>query len=148
VTITGRIGSYATLVSSPGSWYSSGEVTRAWNGNGNGAIWDAAAASGGWKSFFDPNSGSLARYVSQLVLISDYQLTVTVQGQFTQSDLNLVRNSAIRGAWPLFSSAEAPTQNVSYQLNPDSTMSVVHQLDPGKIQIWGVSVQRAGLLGG
>jgi hypothetical protein len=143
VTITGRIGSYATVVSNPGSWYTSAEVKRAWSGRGNGAIWDAGAASGGWESFFDPKSGSLSRYVSQLVLVSDYQLKVTVYGQYTTTDLNLVRNSAIRGAWPLFSTAEPPTQNIAYQLNPDSTITAVHQLEPGKIQIWGVTVQHA-----
>jgi hypothetical protein len=36
------------------------------------AVWDAGAASGSWKSFFDADSGSLARYVSQLVLVSGY----------------------------------------------------------------------------
>ena len=148
VTIVGRVGSYATLASSPGSWYASGEVSRAWKGKGNGAIWDAGVASGGWESFFDPTSGSLARYVSQLILISDYQLTVTVYGQFTQSDVILVRNAAIRGAWPLFSSAEPPTHNVSYRINSDASMSLDYQLDAGKIQIWGVSVQGAGALGG
>ena len=141
ITISGRIGSYATLASSPGSWYSSNEVARAWNGNGDLAVWDAGAASGGWKSFFDPNIGSLARYVSQLVLVSGYQLTVTVYGQYTQSEVNVVQDLATWGAWPLFGAAAPPTQTVRYQLNSDLTMSVVQELGPGKIQIWGVNVQ-------
>jgi hypothetical protein len=146
VTITGSIGSYATLVSVPGSWYTSAEVGRAFNGRGNTAIWDAGAASGGWESFFDPKSGSLARYVTQFLLISNYQLEVTIYGQDTNADLNLVRSSATRGAWPLFSSAGPPTQNITYQRNSESSVgpiTTVHQLDPGKIQIWGVTVRPA-----
>jgi hypothetical protein len=135
VTIVGRIGSYAILPSSPGSWYSSGEVVRALNGKGSQAIWDAGAASGGWSSFFGANSGSLARYVSQLVLISDYQLNVTVYGQFRAQDVTLL-NSAALPAWPLFA------QSPNYQLNSDATVSAVHQSSSANaIQIWGVSVQ-------
>jgi len=143
VTITGRIGSYATLASSPGFWYTSYEVTRAFNGNGNAAIWDPGAASGGWSSFFSQPSGSLARCVSQLILISEYQLTVTVHGQYTLSDVSQLKTLSTLGAWPLFASATPPTQKISFQRNKDSTVSVVHELDPGKIQIWGVTVQPA-----
>jgi hypothetical protein len=143
VTITGRIGSYATLGSSPGSWYSSTEVKRAFDGRGKSAVWDAGAASGSWESFFDSKSGSLARYVSQLIVISDFELKVTVYGGYTQTDLNQVRNLAIGGAWPLFSVAGRPTQNIDYQLNRGASISSVHKLGPGKIQIWGVTVRQA-----
>jgi hypothetical protein len=127
VTIVGTIGSYATLSCGPGPWYSSAEVTRAFNGKGNKAIWDAGSASGGWETFFAPNSGSLARYVSQLALISDYVLTVTVHGEIRDIDLNQV-------AGPI-------TQGLTYKRNLDSTLGAVHTLEAGKIQIWGVNVQ-------
>jgi hypothetical protein len=143
VKITGRIGSYATLASSPGSWYTSAEVERAYSGKNNPAIWNKGAAAGSWESFFDRKSGSLARYVSQLVLISDYELEVKIYGRYTKDDFNRVRSLAIAGAWPLFSSTEPPTQNIDYQLNPDVSIDVVNTLPPGKIQIWGVTVRQA-----
>jgi len=143
VTIAGKIGSYATLVSGPGSWYTSNEVTRAFNGKNSPTIWDPGAASGDWGAFFGQPNGALARYVSQLVLISDYQLTVTIHGLYTKKDVQQLTDSSTLGAWPLFSSAHPPTQEITYKHNPDSTITVVHQLDPGKVQIWGVTVQPA-----
>ena len=142
VTVTGRIGSYATVASGPGAWYSSNEVSRAYTGNGNSAIWDAGAASGDWNSFFGA-AGSLARYVSQLVLVSNYELTVTVSGQDSQSAAASLTPTESSGSWPLFSSSGPPTQDISPAQTRDNSITVVHTLAAGKIQIWGVTVQPA-----
>lgn len=141
--ITGNIGSYATLASGPGAWYSSGEVIRAYNGKNNAQIWDPQASAGNWDSFFGQPSGSLARYVSQLILVSDYTITVRSMATYSQSDFQQIKANASFGVWPFFSASASSTHTTSYTLNSDSTLSVTQKLAKGLIQIWGVNIQLA-----
>ena len=62
-TITGTINKFTTLSCGPGAWYTSGEVSRAFSGKGNVAIWDPQVSAGNWDSFFAAQwlSGPLCR---------------------------------------------------------------------------------------
>jgi hypothetical protein len=141
-TISGNI-KFATLTSGPTAWYNSAEVKRAFNGKGDAQIWDPGASAGGWDSFFAQPNGALARYVSQLVLVTDYSITVTSKASYSQSDFQQIKTQASFGVWPFFSASESSTQSTSYTLNSDSSLSVTHTLGKGLIQIWGVTVQPA-----
>jgi hypothetical protein len=142
-TITGNIGKFATLSCGPGSWYTSAEVSRAFNGQGDAQIWDPNASAGNWASFFGEPNGSLARYVSQIVLVSDYTIIVTSKATYTQTDFQQIKTNASFGVWPFFSASASSLQTTSYSLNSDSTLSVTQTLGKGLIQIWGVTVQPA-----
>jgi hypothetical protein len=139
-TITGRLGSYATLSAGPGGWYSSGEVSRALNGKGDNTIWDSGASAGDWNSFFGQPNGSLARYISQLVLVSDYELTVTSFASYSQEDYQQIKTQASFGVWPFFSGSASASHTTDYKLNSDGTLSLIHKLPKGSIQIWGANV--------
>jgi len=141
-TITGTINRYATLPSSAGSWYSSDEVIRAFNAKNDMSIWNPGASAGGWDNFFG-KTGGLARYVSQLVLVSDYSITVKSHAQYSQDDFKQIQAQASGGIWPFFSASGSSTQTTSSVLNNDSTLSVTQTLQKGLIQIWGVTVQPA-----
>jgi len=143
VVITGTINKYATLSSGPGSWYTSSEVSRAYNAKGNAQIWDPNSSAGDWNSFFGQPNGSLSRFVSQLVLVSDYSITVTSKATYSHSDFQQIRTNASFGVWPFFSASASSTQTTTYNLNSDSTLSVTQTLPKGSIQIWGVTVQSA-----
>lgn len=141
ITISGNI-KFATLSSGPGAWYASNEVSRAFNGKNDNTIWDPGASAGNWDAFFG-GAGSLARYVSQLVLVTDYTLTVTSKASYSQSDYQQIKTQASVGVWPFFSGSASSTQTTSYTLNSDSTLSITQTLGKGLIQIWGVTVQPA-----
>jgi hypothetical protein len=141
-TISGTINRYATLPSSAGSWYSSDEVIRAFNAKNDMSVWDPNASAGGWDNFFG-DTGGLARYVSQLVLVSDYSITVTSHADYSQDDFQQIQAQASGGIWPFFSASGSGTQTTSSALNSDSTLSVTQTLQKGLIQIWGVTVQPA-----
>jgi hypothetical protein len=141
-TIKGNI-KYATLSSGPGGWYNSGEVKRAFNAKSDATIWDPQASAGNWDSFFGQPNGSLARSVSQLVLVTDYSITTTSKASYSQSDFQQIKTQASFGVWPFFSASGGSTQTNSYTLNSDSTLSVTQTLGKGLIQIWGVNVQPA-----
>jgi hypothetical protein len=139
-TITGRIGKYATLACGAGGWYSSAEVNRAFHSPNDNTIWDPGASAGSWNSFFAQPNGSLSRYVSQLILVSDYSITVTSYASYSQEDFKSIQANASFGIWPFFSSEVKSTQTTDPIRNEDSTISFTHSLDKGSIQIWGVNV--------
>lgn len=140
ITITGRLGKYATLSSGPGGWYSSAEAGRAFHSPNDNTIWDPGSSAGSWNSFFSQPNGSLSRYVSQLVLVSDYQITVRSYATYSQDDFQQIKTQASFGVWPFFSASASSTQTSSFTLNSDSSLSVTHTLNPGLIQIWGVNI--------
>ena len=142
-TVKGKIGSFATLSCGPGLWYSSDEVSRAYNGKGNANIWDPQASSGNWDSFFAQPAGSLARKVTQIVLVSNYDITVTSKATYSQSDFQQIQTRASFGIWPFFSASASSTQTTTYNYNSDSSISVRQTLGQGLIQIWGVTIQPA-----
>jgi hypothetical protein len=142
-SIAGTIGQYATLVSQPGSWFSSGEFSRAYNGEGDNTIWDPMANVGDWDSFFAQPNGSLARRVSQLVLVSDYDITVTSHATYSSEDATKIEAKAEFGIWPFFSSSVSSSHTTSVSRNADGGLVVNHRLAKGLIQIWGVNVQNA-----
>ena len=139
-TITGYINSYATLSCGAGGWYTSGEVSRAFNAPNDFTIWNKLASAGTWDSFFGQPNGSLARYVSQLILVSDYKLTVTSKATYSQEDYQKIQTHASFGIWPFFSASGGSTQTSDVTQNSDSTISVTHTLPKGLIQIWGANV--------
>lgn len=142
-TINGTIGSYATLVTQPGSWYTSGEVSRAYNAPNDNTIWDPMGNSGNWNSFFGQPNGSLARHMSQLILVSDYQITVTSQASYSSEDLTKIQSQASFGIWPFFSADASYSQTTDVTLNSNSNLVVTHTLNKGLIQIWGVTYLNA-----
>lgn len=141
-TISGRIGKYATVPVGPGGdWYASAEVSRAFNGQDDNAIWDPSSASGTYDSFFGQPDGAMARYVSQLVLVSDYEITVTSKATFSQSDAQTIRSEAKVGVWPFFSASASATHGTVVTLNANSKLETTFTLAKNMIQIWGVNVQ-------
>jgi hypothetical protein len=143
LTVTGRIGAYAILPTAPGKWYTPAEVKRAFDGKGDAQIWDPESSAGDWDSFFDPATGSLVRHIQDLLLVSDYDITVTSYATYSRDEFGQILGKLSRGVWPLASTGRSPKQQVTPLLNSDSTLTVRQQLGAGEIQIWGVTVQPA-----
>ena len=143
ITITGSIGKFATLASGPIEWFDSFEFTRAYNGKADANIWNPQANLGDWASYFAQPNGSLARRISQLILLSDYTLTVTSHASYSSEDYQQLTTQASFGIWPFFSVGVEATNTTDYTHNEDGTLSVTHKLGKGLIQIWGVTVQNA-----
>jgi hypothetical protein len=139
-TVKGRIGQFATLVTEPINWFTSGEYTRAYNGKNDNTIWDPQASAGDWNSFFAQPNGSLARKVSQLILVSDYEITVTSYASYTKEEYQAISTQASFGIWPFFSGEVSATHTSQFTHHEDGTFSVTHTLNKGLIEIWGVNV--------
>ncbi len=142
-SVTGTIGKFATLATAPIAWFDSFEFERAFHGKGDAGIWNPVANLGDWNSFFSQPSGSLSRRVSQLILVSDYELTVTSHASYSSEDYQQITTQASFGIWPFFSAQASATNTSDYKHNENGTLSVTHRLGKGLIQIWGVNVQEA-----
>jgi hypothetical protein len=138
--ITGKIGASATLPVKYSNWYNSAEVERAQGAPNNFNIWNRNANAGNWEGFFDPNTGSLSRSVSQLILISDYDITVTSNAKYSAEQYQKIRASAKFGVWPFFSASGKATHETDYQQGAEGSLVVKHTLPRGIIQIWGVTI--------
>ena len=144
MTIRGRIGKYATLATTPLGWVNSAEVSRAYNSKDDHGIWDPAATAGSWESFFSQPGGMLARRISQLLLISDYEITVTSHANYNSEDATKITAEANVGVWPFFSARGSASNQTRVTRNSDGSMSVTQTLPKGEIQVWGVTVQDVG----
>jgi hypothetical protein len=142
-SIKGTIGKYATLPTSAVQWFTSGEFTRAYNAQNDNTIWDPNANAGDWNSFFGQPNGSLARRVSQLVLVSDYTITVTSSATYSQEDLKTIQVHAQFGMWPFFSGSADYTRTTDFKLNTSGNMVYTKTLNKGLYQIWGVTTENA-----
>ncbi|NSX53640.1 hypothetical protein [Parasulfitobacter algicola] len=141
-SIKGQIGKFATIACNAADWYDGAMVSRGYNAKDDNSIWDPNSNVGDWSSFFE-SDGSLARRVSQLVLVSDYELTVTSHATYSQEDFTQIKTGASFGVWPFFSAKTEATHTETFTHNEDGTLSVVYKLDKGLIQIWGATIQDA-----
>jgi hypothetical protein len=136
--IEGTIDKHATLITAPAGWYSSAEVSRALHAKNDNRIWDPESNAGDWDSFFGP-SGSLARAVTQIYLVSGYDITVTSAAQYSDVDFQMIQARASGGMWPFCSASASTTHQTTFVHNADGSLSAHHTLNPGQIQVWGVS---------
>ncbi len=139
-TISGTIRSYATLATQPTGWYDGAEVARAYNAPSDATVWDPGSSAGSWDSFFAQPNGSLSRRVSQLLLVSDYDITVTSHATYSESEYRQITAQASFGVWPFFSGSASYQHTTHLALNSASNLVATFHLDKGKIQIWGVNV--------
>lgn len=142
-TIQGQINKIATLSVTRGNWYSDNEYKRAINAKNDMSVWDPQSNAGNWGSFFNQPDGSLARRVSQIVLVSDYEFTVTSNATYSDQEYQQIKTSATFGIWPFFSASASATHTTDVQLSSFGKLVTTFKLDKGLFQIWGVTVQDA-----
>ncbi|MGA2537940.1 MAG: hypothetical protein ABSF53_18140 [Terracidiphilus sp.] len=138
IIITGYVNKYATLVTDPVGWFTSSEYMRAYAAPNNNRIWDPNGNAGSWDSFFTQPNGSLARRITSLLLVSDYEIKVTSKATYSQEDYQKITTQASFGIWPFFSGSVSTSHVTDVTQNSDSSLTFVHRLNPGLIQIWGV----------
>jgi hypothetical protein len=137
--ITGTISNYGTLAVTRGGWYTSGELTRAYTGKNDDNIWDPLANQGNWDSFFGPD-GSMPRRVSQLLLVSGYDITVTSEASYSASQYKKITTDASVGIWPFFSVNVSTTHTTKFSQGANGELIVRYKQNDGQIAIWGATI--------
>ncbi len=144
-TVTGTINKFKTVPVSRGNWFdpNNNQYGRAYEAREDYAVWDPQANSGDWDSFFKQPDGKLARHVSQLLLVSDYTLTVTSKAAYSQEDYRKIKSNAQFGIWPFFWASHSATHTTDCKLNEKDHLETKYSLAKGLFEIWGVNVQDA-----
>lgn len=138
-SIHGQIDNYGTLNVDRGGWYSSDQLNRAFKNKNDNNVWDPQSNQGDWDTFFGPG-GSLQRRVSQLLLVSGYDITVTSRASYTASQFKAITTNAKVGIWPFFSAEVSTTHKTSYSQGANGELVVNYKQNPGQIAIWGATV--------
>lgn len=139
ITVEGSINQFATLPTSPIGWYNSGEVNRALKAPGDATVWDPIAGQN-WDNFFG-KQGSLARYMTQFLLVSGYDLKVTIYASFTKEEFEEIKAKATFGIWPFVSASASFVHTSKFVLNEDSSISFTQSLAKGNVEIWAVTFE-------
>jgi len=142
ITITGHINKTAQLLTQPAAWYDSGVVGKAYNHPVDNIVWMPKVRDD-WDSFFKQPNGTLARYISSLLLVSDYELTVTIHAKFSESQFTQVKTEATVGIWPFFGAEGVASHNKKFKHNEDNSLSYTISLNKGLIGIWGLNYRPA-----
>lgn len=140
--IVGKIDKYATLVCDRGGWFTSNQYTRAYQGKDDNSIWDPNSNQGGWDAFFG-SKGSMARRVSQLLLVSGYDITVTSEASYSASQFEQIKASASVGIWPFFSASASATHTTTATQDANGRMVMNYKSNKGLISIFGATVELA-----
>lgn len=135
ITVEGRIGSIACAPVRARGWYDGFELERAWRSGDDPAVWDTDSGLN-WKHFFG-REGLLAQRIAQLLLVTDYSLTVTSHARYTADEVDLIRSEATGGVWPMVPMEEPATHGIRFSHNSDGTISHHLELAKGDIQILG-----------
>ena len=138
VTVTGHIGKTAQLITQPGAWYSSNMVGSAYDHPNDNTVW-SPKASDDWDSFFSQPHGMLARYITSLLLVSDYELTVTIHANFSEEQYQKISTETEIGIWPFFGIENTTTHTRQFHHEEDGSLTYTLSLNKGLIGIWGVN---------
>lgn len=113
LTISGNLGQCTIIPVDPCAWYDPQIVDFVHHHAYDQQVWDPNSAMGGWAHFFGPG-GVLEKSVTRLVLVRDYDVTVTFHAQFTASEQQTLRAMTQSGVWPLL--AEMPGRDQQIDL--------------------------------
>ena len=66
-------------------------------------------------------------------------VTATSNATYSEADIQTITAQAHGGMWPFCSASGSVTHQSEYALDSHGHLTVTHTLNPGQIQIWGVS---------
>jgi len=108
ITINGYISNIAELQTEPGAWYDESIEALAYYNPDDSSIWNKKYYAYNWSKYFEQPSGILSRYITSLLLISDFDLTVTINSNFTEVEFNQIKALSVNGIWPFINLNKDP----------------------------------------
>jgi hypothetical protein len=134
-----------TFPAAPGGWYSSAALSAAY-GTKDNTMWQPGTPN--WNSTFGP-TGSMQRFVTQLVVVDGIEMTMTSQGDYDSSEQEEIHAQASAGFFPIFSAQAAGGFDSTVTFDSSGTMTVTGSSPAGNPVVLGATVASASeLLGG
>lgn len=142
VTLSASFGNVLQFAATPGDWYSSAALGLAYN-NQSGSPWTSGNPIN-WQSTFG-SSGNMQRFLSNLVIVQDMDVTVTSQATWTESEQQTINNNSSAGLWPFYSSNSNSGSHTDVGFNSNGNMTIRITSQPGVAVAVGCIVLAAGV---
>jgi hypothetical protein len=128
-TINASFGHVLLFAATPGSWYSSAATGLAYS-HKSGVPWDPTSPIN-WNNTFDPNTGNLARFMVNLIVVDTMNIDVKSFAKYGHDDQVVIQNNSGGGLWPFYTgnSSSGASQRISFA--DDQTMTVTTTSLPG-----------------
>jgi len=124
----------------PGPWFSSAALGIALK-NKNKAPWLPGSIVT-WDTAFNPDSGSLARFIVNLVVVDSMQVTVRSQATFTHDDITVINTNSGGGLWPFYTGNSSSGAASHFTFDDKGRMTLTITSLPGVPIVVGANVLR------
>lgn len=121
VTLSASFGNVLQFPATPGDWYSSAALGMAFANpgkdpwvSGNPINWDTTFGS----------NGNMQRFMTNLVVVQNMQVTVTSQATYSESEQSLITQSSGAGLWPFYSTGGSGGSSTDVGFNSQGNMTV------------------------
>ncbi|HEU4326469.1 MAG TPA: hypothetical protein VFS21_25230 [Roseiflexaceae bacterium] len=142
VTLNASFGNVLQFAATPGDWYSSAALGMAFN-NPNESPWVTGNPIT-WDTTFGSN-GNMQRFLTNLVVVQDMNVTVTSQATWSASEQQTIQNNQQYGFWPFYSSSSNSGTSTNVGFNSSGNMTVQITSKPGVAVAVGCTVLPASV---
>ena len=104
-TVEASFAHVCTFAAAPGPWFSPVTMALAYRNKGK-APW-VPGNPVTWGSTFDQDTGNLARFILNLVVVDTMNIQITSFASFTSDDQTFIERNALQGLWPFFIKPDA-----------------------------------------
>jgi hypothetical protein len=138
VTVNASFQHVTPFTAVPGPWYNSSAMGEAFS-NQSGPPWVKGPIN--WGNTFDPKTGNMARFASNIIVASGMYIEVVSQAKFSHADQSAIQSASSAGMWPFYSQNSNSGTNTSASFNNNGNMTVIITSQPNVPIVLGVNVE-------
>lgn len=139
IDLNGSFGHVFTFSPVPGSWFSSAGTKIAYDDKDTNPPWNPTGAKN-WTSTFDPDAGSLARFIASLVVVDTMNLTFHSTATFTVDDQTKITQNSGGGLWPFYNTSSDSGVSTQHHFDDSGEMTVTITSLPGVPVVIGANI--------
>lgn len=139
IELSGSFGHLFTFSPVPGPWFSSAGTKIAYDAKDDSPPWVPGAAKN-WKTTFDPQAGSLARFIASLVVVDSMNITFHSEAKFTIDDQTRITQNSGGGLWPFYNTSSDSGINTDFDFSDEGEMTVTITSLPGVPVVIGANI--------
>lgn len=139
--VAGTFGHVTAFSPIPGAWFSSAGTQIAYSQKDVSPPWVPSALTD-WTNTFDPRNGSLARFITSLIVVDTMNVTVHSLAKFTVNDITEIRTNSGGGLWPFYNTAGESGTRTQFTFADSGELTVTITSQPGVPIVLGANVFR------
>jgi hypothetical protein len=139
ISLSGSFGHVMAFSPVPGSWFSSAGTELAYADKGTSPPWVQGAIKN-WTNTFDPQAGSLARFIASLVVVDTMNITFRSLAEFTVDDRTRITENSGGGLWPFYNTSSDSGTRTQFSFSDGGQMTVTISSLPGVPIVIGANI--------